>query len=133
MHWQEAGLPANFQIIDADDQLRLVKRIMKNEGVDDKRWPPRQVVWFINDKKDRAFAPPNLVDSEELFETVHAKIYESYEDLCNQGGLVDFAELLLRSYETLSGDSELLKHYQRRFRQILVDEFQDTNGLQYVG
>ena len=131
MHWQEAGLPANFQIIDADDQLRLVKRIMKNEGVDDKRWPPRQVVWFINDKKDRGLRASNLVDSEELFETVHAKIYESYEELCNQGGLVDFAELLLRSYETLSGDSELLKHYRRRFRQILVDEFQDTNGLQY--
>ncbi len=130
-HWQEAGLPQNFQILDADDQLRLVKRVMRSLDIDDKRWPPRQAVWFINSHKDGGRRAAAVPDDEEPFNSTHKRIYASYEALCNEGGLVDFAELLLRSLECLSRNAELLTHYRRRFGQILVDEFQDTNSIQY--
>ena len=130
-HWQEAGLPQNFQILDADDQLRLVKRVMRSLDIDDKRWPPRQAVWFINGHKDDGRRAAAVADDGELFNSTHKRIYASYEALCNEGGLVDFAELLLRCLECLGKNAELLAHYQRRFGQILVDEFQDTNGIQY--
>ena len=131
LHWREAGLPQNFQIIDADDQQRLVKRIMRALGVDDSRWPPRQAVWFINGHKDQGLRAKDLAKSDDLFEVTHKQIYENYEQHCNEAGLVDFAELLLRCLECLSANEDLLAHYQHRFGQILVDEFQDTNGLQY--
>jgi DNA helicase-2/ATP-dependent DNA helicase PcrA len=132
MHWQEADLPQNFQILDADDQLRLVKRVMRALDVDEQKWPPRQAVWFINSQKDEGRRARDLPASDDLFQITHKRIYESYEELCQQGGLVDFAELLLRSHEIWLNRPELLEHYQRRFRHALVDEFQDTNTIQYA-
>jgi DNA helicase-2/ATP-dependent DNA helicase PcrA len=132
MHWREAGLPQNFQILDADDQLRLVKRVMRALDLDEQKWPARQAVWFINGQKDEGRRARNVPQGEDLFQITHKKIYESYEALCEQGGLVDFAELLLRSHELWLRDRELLAHYQQRFQNILVDEFQDTNTIQYA-
>ena len=99
MHWLEAKLPQNFQILDSDDQLRLIKRIMKAQSIDDKKWPPRQVAWFINGQKDEGRRAKEVPTGDDLFQITHQRIYQAYEDACNQGGLVDFAELLLRSHE----------------------------------
>ncbi|MCB1685106.1 MAG: DNA helicase II [Pseudomonadales bacterium] len=137
MHWQEAGLPQNFQILDADDQLRLVKRVMRALDIDEQKWPARQAVWFINSQKDEGrrakdVLSGNTAGGDDLFQITHRKIYENYEALCQQGGLVDFAELLLRSHELWLEQPDLLAHYQRRFQQVLVDEFQDTNTIQYA-
>ena len=132
MHWLEAKLPQNFQILDGDDQLRLVKRIMKAQSIDDKKWPPRQVVWFINGQKDEGRRAKEVPTGDDLFQITHQRIYQAYEDACNQGGLVDFAELLLRSHELWLNNPELLAHYQTRFQHVLVDEFQDTNTIQYA-
>jgi DNA helicase-2/ATP-dependent DNA helicase PcrA len=132
MHWQEADLPQNFQILDADDQLRLVKRVMRALDVDEQKWPARQAVWFINGQKDEGRRARDVPSGDDLFQITHRKIYENYEELCQQGGLVDFAELLLRCFELLRDNAELLEHYRRRFQHILVDEFQDTNSIQYA-
>jgi DNA helicase-2/ATP-dependent DNA helicase PcrA len=132
MHWREAGLPQNFQILDADDQLRLVKRVMRALDLDEQKWPPRQAVWFINGAKDEGRRARDVPAGGDLFQITHRRIYESYEELCQAGGLVDFAELLLRSHELWLGDPVLLAHYQRRFGHLLVDEFQDTNAIQYA-
>jgi DNA helicase-2/ATP-dependent DNA helicase PcrA len=132
MHWQEAELPQNFQILDADDQLRLVKRVMRSLDIDEQKWPARQAVWFINGHKDEGRRARHLPAGEDLFQITHKRIYESYEELCRQGGLVDFAELLLRSHEVWLTRPDLLEHYRRRFGQLLVDEFQDTNSIQYA-
>ena len=132
MHWQDAGLPQNFQILDADDQLRLVKRVMRTFDLDEHKWPPRQAVWFINGQKDEGRRAKQVPPSDDIFEITHRKVYESYEALCQQGGLVDFAELLLRSHELWLENPTLLAHYQRRFGHLLVDEFQDTNAIQYA-
>jgi len=131
-HAQEAGLPETFQILDSDDQLRLVKRIMKELDLDDKKWPPRQAQWWINGKKDEGFRARHLEDSYDPFERQMLRIYRIYEAQCDQAGLVDFAELLLRAYEYLSDNPEARAHYRRRFRHVLVDEFQDTNSIQYA-
>ena len=132
MHWQEAHLAQNFQILDADDQLRLVKRVMRALDVDEQKWPARQAVWFINGHKDEGRRAKDVVAGDDLFQITHKRIYENYEELCQQGGLVDFAELLLRSHELWLGRSDLLGHYQQRFQHMLVDEFQDTNTIQYA-
>ncbi len=132
MHWREAGLAQNFQILDADDQLRLVKRVMRSLDIDEQKWPARQAVWFINSQKDEGRRAAEVASGEDLFQITHKKIYSGYEALCEQGGLVDFAELLLRSHELWLNDAELLAHYRQRFQQILVDEFQDTNTIQYA-
>ncbi len=132
MHWLEAKLPQNFQILDSDDQLRLIKRIMKAQSIDDKKWPARQVAWFINGQKDEGRRAKEVPTGDDLFQITHQRIYQAYEDACNQGGLVDFAELLLRSHELWLNNSELLAHYQTRFQHVLVDEFQDTNTIQYA-
>jgi DNA helicase-2/ATP-dependent DNA helicase PcrA len=132
MHWQEAGLPQNFQILDADDQLRLVKRVMRTLDIDEQKWSPRQAVWFINGQKDEGRRAREVAPGDDLFQNTHKKIYESYEELCQQGGLVDFAELLLRSHELLLENAALLAHYRQRFQYLLVDEFQDTNAIQYA-
>ncbi len=132
MHWQEAQLPQNFQILDADDQQRLVKRVMRALDVDEQKWPARQAVWFINSAKDEGKRAAEIPAGDDLFQQTHKRIYEAYEELCQQGGLVDFAELLLRSHELWLNDAALLGHYQSRFGQILVDEFQDTNTIQYA-
>ena len=132
MHWQEARLPQNFQIIDADDQLRLVKRVMRALDIDEKKWPARQATWFINGEKDEGRRAHQVPAGDDLFQITHKRIYEGYEEICEQGGLVDFAELLLRSHEVWLNNPQLLKHYQERFQNILVDEFQDTNTIQYA-
>ena len=131
-HWREAKLPQNFQIIDSDDQLRIIKRLLKSLEVDDGAWPPREVQYFINAQKDEGLRPQHLDDENDPNRREMIRLYEAYEEVLERGGLVDFAELLLRAHELWRDNEELLEHYQRRFRHILVDEFQDTNAIQYA-
>jgi len=131
-HWREAGLPQHFQILDADDQLRLIKRVMRTLELDEARWPPRQVMGFINSRKDEGLRPEQVESTYEPYVAQMVRIYRTYEDACRRAGQVDFAELLLRAYETLRDNPELLAHYRRRFAHVLVDEFQDTNTIQYA-
>ena len=131
-HWREAGLPQNFQIIDSDDQIRLLKRLLKNLDIDDSRWVPREIQYFINAQKDEGLRPQHLDDESDPNRRQMIALYQSYEEVCQQGGLVDFAELLLRAHELWRDNAELLAHYRRRFKHLLVDEFQDTNAIQYA-
>jgi DNA helicase-2/ATP-dependent DNA helicase PcrA len=131
-HWQEADLPQNFQILDADDQLRLVKRVITTLDLDEKKWPARQAVWFINAQKDEGLRPDNIEDYGDLYLKTHLSIYRAYEEACKRGGMVDFAELLLKAHEMLRDNEVLLRHYRERFSHLLVDEFQDTNTIQYA-
>ena len=131
-HWREAGLPQNFQIIDSDDQLRLIKRLLKSLEVDDSRWVPKEIQWFINAQKDEGLRPQHMDDGGDPTRRQMIAFYQSYEEICQRGGLVDFAELLLRAHEVLRDTPELLEHYRRRFKHLLVDEFQDTNAIQYA-
>jgi DNA helicase-2/ATP-dependent DNA helicase PcrA len=131
-HWQEAKLPQNFQIIDSDDQLRLIKRLLKNLELDDTRWVPREIQYFINAQKDEGLRPQHIDDENDPNRRQFIALYRSYQEVCDRGGLVDFAELLLRAHELWRDNAELLAHYQRRFRHLLVDEFQDTNAIQYA-
>jgi DNA helicase-2/ATP-dependent DNA helicase PcrA len=131
-HWQEAGLPQNFQIIDSDDQLRVIKRLLKGQDVDDSRWVPREIQYFINAQKDEGLRPKHLLDEGDPNRRQFIAFYASYQEICDRGGLVDFAELLLRAHEVWRDNPELLQHYQRRFKHLLVDEFQDTNAIQYA-
>lgn len=130
-HYMDVGLPQNFQILDSDDQQRLVKRIIKSLNLDEKRWPAKQAQWFINGKKDEGLRPHHL-DGYDLNERTLKEIYQLYQDSCDRAGLVDFAELLLRAQELMRDNKTVREHYQRRFRHILVDEFQDTNAIQYA-
>ena len=130
MHHQDAGLVQTFQILDSADQLALVKRILRSLSADDKKFPPRQVQWFINNAKEAGLRAAYVV-AEDAFSRRMLEFYQAYEQQCNKEGAVDFPELLLRSYELLSRNEILCKHYQERFSHILVDEFQDTNPLQY--
>jgi len=131
-HWREAGLPQNFQIIDSDDQLRLIKRLLKGQEIDDNRWVPKEIQWFINGQKDEGLRPQHLDDEGDPNRRQQISLYQSYEEICQRGGLVDFAELLLRAHELLRDNAPLLEHYRRRFEHLLVDEFQDTNAIQYA-
>ena len=131
-HWQEAGLKQNFQILDGDDQQRLVKRVMRELGLDEQRWPVRQAQWFINGQKDEGLRPQHIQASGDLFLTTMRSIYEAYETACDRAGVIDFSELLLRALDLWRNNQGLLEHYQRRFRHVLVDEFQDTNAVQYA-
>ena len=131
-HHREAGLPQNFQILDADDQLRLVKRVMISLDVDEKKWPARQALWWINGQKDEGLRPSSIEDYGDLYLKTHLAIYRAYEEACRRGGMVDFAELLLRAHELWLKNPAVLKHYQDRFAALLVDEFQDTNTIQYA-
>jgi DNA helicase II / ATP-dependent DNA helicase PcrA len=131
-HWQEAGLPQNFQIIDSDDQQRLIKRLLKNLELDESRWVPREIQYFINAQKDEGLRPQHIDDDNDPQRRQFIALYKSYQDVCERGGLVDFAELLLRAHELWRDNPELLAHYQARFRHLLVDEFQDTNAIQYA-
>ncbi len=131
-HYEDADLPQNFQILDADDQLRLVKRVMASLEIDDKKWSPRQAVWWINSQKDEGLRPGSIEDYDDLYLRTHLAIYRAYEEACRRGGMVDFAELLLRAHELWLKNPEILKHYQGRFAALLVDEFQDTNTIQYA-
>jgi DNA helicase-2/ATP-dependent DNA helicase PcrA len=131
-HWQEAGLPQSFQIMDSEDQQRLVKRLMREANVDDARWPPRQVVGFINARKDEGVRPPAVEHYGDPYLKMMVQLYQSYEEACQRSGQVDFAELLLRAHELFLKRPDVLGHYRERFRHILVDEFQDTNAIQYA-
>jgi len=131
-HWREAGLPQNFQIIDSDDQLRLIKRLLKSLEIDDSLRVPKEIQWFINGQKDEGLRPQHLDDEGDPNRRQQISLYQSYEEICQRGGLVDFAELLLRAHELLRDNAALLEHYRRRFRHLLVDEFQDTNAIQYA-
>ena len=131
-HWQEAGLAENFQILDSDDQQRIVKRVIRDLGLDEQRWPPKQAQWFINGQKDEGLRPKNIQPGGDLFLATMLKIYEAYEAACARAGVIDFSELLLRALDLWRDKPGLLEHYQRRFRHILVDEFQDTNAVQYA-
>ena len=132
LHWREAGLPQNFQIIDSDDQIRLIKRLLKNLEIDDSRWVPREIQYFINAQKDEGLRPQHLDDDGDPNRREMISLYQAYEEVCQRGGLVDFAELLLRAHELWRDNAELLAHYRRRFKHLLVDEFQDTNAIQYA-
>jgi len=131
-HWRDAKLPENFQILDSDDQLRLVKRVMRAMDLDEQRWPPKQAQWWINSQKDEGLRAAHIQDSSDPFLTTMLSIYRQYEILCEQLGVIDFAELLLRVLELWRDNPEVLTHYQQRFGHILVDEFQDTNAVQYA-
>lgn len=131
MHWQDAGLPENFQVIDSDDQYRLIRRIMKEMNLDENQWAPKQTQWFISGEKDKGIRPKDIKAGGDIYLKTMKQIYERYESACEQGGLVDFAELLLRAYELWRDNDSVRAHYQQRFKHILVDEFQDTNGIQY--
>jgi len=131
-HWQQMNLPQNFQILDSDDQLRLVKRVCQSLQLDETRWPPRQAQWYINGQKDEGLRPQYIQATADPYETTMLQIYTAYEDVCHRGGLVDFGELLLRAHELLLNNPDILRHYQQRFPFILVDEFQDTNTIQYA-
>src|SRR5699024_2781394 len=132
MHWREAGLQQNFQIIDSDDQYRLIRRVLRNLDMDESSWPPRQMQGFINRCKEDAERPSDLADTGDYARAQMIRVYSAYELARERAGLVDFPELLLRAFETCRDNAELLAHYRQRFAHILVDEFQDTNGLQYA-
>ena len=129
-HYRDAALPQTFQILDSQDQLSAVKRLLKRLNVDDEKFPPRQLVYFINSAKDQGLRAQQ-VEANDDYNRKFVELYEAYDEQCQREGVVDFAELLLRSYELLSRNQPLREHYQARFRHILVDEFQDTNDLQY--
>jgi DNA helicase-2/ATP-dependent DNA helicase PcrA len=131
-HWKEAGLPQTFQILDADDQYRLIRRVLKSLELDEARWPPKQAQAFINARKDEGQRPQHIDTSNNPVYTQLARIYTAYEAACQRAGVIDFAELLLRTLELLRDNDSLLQHYQHRFKHILVDEFQDTNTIQYA-
>ncbi|WP_017462620.1 UvrD-helicase domain-containing protein, partial [Dyella ginsengisoli] len=131
-HWAEAGLPEGFQILDSDDQQRLVKRVVAGLGLDDAKFPPRQACWQINSWKDEGKRPENIEHHDHPVTRTFVQIYQAYEDACRRAGLVDFAELLLRAHELWLKNPAVLEHYQHRWRYLLIDEFQDTNTLQYA-
>ncbi|MGH8191805.1 MAG: UvrD-helicase domain-containing protein [Rhodanobacteraceae bacterium] len=131
-HWREAQLPETFQILDADDQQRLVKRVVAGLGIDEAKYPPRQACWQINAWKDEGKRPDGIEPGEHPVARTYLKVYEAYEQACRRAGLVDFAELLLRCHEMFRDNDTLRAHYQQRWRHLLIDEFQDTNALQYA-
>jgi len=131
-HWQAAKLPQTFQILDSDDQLRMIKRVVKQLDLDDAKWPPKQAQWYINHNKDEGLRPAHIDPGHDHIEEKMLAIYRLYEELCERAGVVDFAELLLRALELIRDNDDIREHYQRRFKYILVDEFQDTNAIQYA-
>ncbi|GHA82084.1 DNA helicase II [Cognatilysobacter bugurensis] len=132
LHWQEAKLPEGFQVLDSDDQQRLCKRVVQQLELDDTRFPPRQLAWWINAQKDEGRRPQHLQGGQDEWADTMRRAYAAYQERCDRAGLVDFAELLLRAHELLRDNPALLAHYRHRFGEILVDEFQDTNAIQYA-
>jgi ATP-dependent DNA helicase UvrD/PcrA len=131
IHWREAGLPQSFQILDSEDQARMLRKVLKALDLDETRWIPREILWFINAQKDEGHRPKHIKDDGDPTRRQLIKIYQTYEDACQRAGVVDFAELLLRAYELWRDNPALLQHYRTRFQHVLVDEFQDTNAIQY--
>ncbi|TCJ98680.1 ATP-dependent DNA helicase UvrD [Volucribacter psittacicida] len=130
-HHLDVGLPQDFQIMDSEDQLRLIKRLIKLHQLDENAFPPKQVMWYINSQKDEGLRPHHINLQENPKEREWVRIYQIYQDACDRAGLLDFAELLLRSYELWQKKPLILERYQQRFQHILIDEFQDTNKIQY--
>jgi DNA helicase-2/ATP-dependent DNA helicase PcrA len=131
-HWREAGLPEHFQILDNEDQQRTIRRVIRALDLDEARFPYREAQWFINSRKDEGLRPGHLDDHGDPGVREMTRIYQAYEDTCKRAGLVDFAELLLRAHELFRDRPAVADHYRQRFRYVLVDEFQDTNALQYA-
>ncbi|WP_125077378.1 DNA helicase II [Pseudoxanthomonas sp. SGT-18] len=132
LHWNEARLPESFQVLDSDDQQRLVKRVVQQLELDEGRFPPRQIAWWINAQKDEGRRPQHIQAVNDPWTESMRRAYELYQERCDRAGLVDFAELLLRAHELLRDNPALLGHYRARFRELLIDEFQDTNAIQYA-
>lgn len=132
IHWQEAKLAQNFQVLDGEDQLRLIKRLCKDLGIDEQRWPSRDVQWYINNKKDQGIRANSIQTCGDHYLVTMVQLYQAYEEACARAGVIDFAELLLRALDLWRDNPELLAHYQQRFAHVLVDEFQDTNAVQYA-
>ena len=131
LHHQDAGLVQSFQILDSADQLAAIRRLIKGSGIDDEKYPPRDVQRFINSQKDQGLRPA-VIEAYDPHTRRLVEIYETYQTQCEREGVVDFAELLLRAYELLQNNLPLRQHYQQRFSHLLIDEFQDTNPLQYA-
>jgi DNA helicase-2/ATP-dependent DNA helicase PcrA len=131
IHWREVGLPQSFQILDSEDQARVLRKVLKALDLDETRWIPREILWFINAQKDEGQRPKHIKDDGDPTRRQLIRIYQAYEEACQRAGVVDFAELLLRAYELWRDNPALLQHYRTRFRHVLVDEFQDTNAIQY--
>ncbi|KZN55970.1 DNA-dependent helicase [Pseudoalteromonas luteoviolacea CPMOR-2] len=129
-HHREANLPESFQILDSDDQQRMIRRLLKAMNIDEKKWPAKQLSWYISARKDEGLRPKDI-QAYDATEQLMLNVYTAYQEACDRAGLVDFAEILLRCYELLQQQPTLLRHYQQRFRHMLVDEFQDTNSIQY--
>ncbi|MDX1570215.1 MAG: DNA helicase II [Xanthomonadales bacterium] len=132
MHYREANLPESFQILDSEDQQRLIKRVIKDIPLDEARWPARRAQWYINAHKDEGRRADAIEPGDDPVARTWRDIYLAYEEACERAGVVDFAELLLRAHELWLHDADLLEHYRNRFQNLLVDEFQDTNSIQYA-
>jgi DNA helicase-2/ATP-dependent DNA helicase PcrA len=132
LHWREAGLAQGFQILDSEDQLRMIRKLLKAQSLDESRWVPREVQWFINHQKDEGIRPSGMKDGNDPTRRQMIRLYADYEAACARAGVVDFAELLLRAFELWRDQPDVLRHYRTRFRHVLVDEFQDTNTIQYA-
>ena len=131
-HWQDAGLREDFQILDSEDQLRCIRRVLRDLDLDEQRWPPKQAQGFINARKDEGLRAEHIEGRDDTWMTRMLGIYKAYQETCERTGVVDFAELLLRCHELFRDRADVLAHYRERFRHILVDEFQDTNTIQYA-
>ncbi len=131
-HWEEARLAQSFQILDSDDQYRLIRRVIRAMEIDESQFPPKEAQWFINARKDDGLRPHQIEDQNDPTLAQMIRIYANYQEQCERSGLVDFAELLLRAFELFRDNAGVLQHYRERFRHVLVDEFQDTNTLQYA-
>lgn len=131
-HSHEAGLPDDFQILDSDDQLRLIKRLNRSLHIDEEKWPAKQCQWYINGQKDEGLRAANIEHFDDDYTKTMLDVYRAYEEACDRGGMIDFGEILLRAHELWLKNPQVLSHYQNRFRHILVDEFQDTNSIQYA-
>ena len=131
IHWRDTLLPQSFQIMDSDDQLRAIRRLLKAQNLDEERWVPKEIMWFINARKDEGLRAKQIKDDGDPTRRMFIKLYGLYQEQCDRAGVVDFAELLLRAYELFRDNAALLDHYRQRFRHVLIDEFQDTNTIQY--
>lgn len=131
-HYLDAKLPQDFQIIDSEDQQRMLRRLIKAQNLDEKQWPAKQACWWINGKKDEGLRPQHIDCYHDPVTKTWLQVYRAYQEACDRAGLVDFAEILLRTTELLRDNKYIREHYQARFKHILVDEFQDTNNIQYA-
>ncbi|EKD69937.1 MAG: hypothetical protein ACD_46C00694G0004, partial [uncultured bacterium] len=130
-HWQEASLPQSFQILDSDDQYRMIRRVIHALNLDEDRFPPKEAQWFINAQKEEC-KEPHQVEPRDIAAQTFIRIYQAYQEACQRAGVIDFTDLIMKTYKLLQTNAELRSHYQARFRCLLVDEFQDTNTLQYA-